>query len=284
MRKPSVITAVISPDKHFAHAVNGVKPMDRHDPAALSILLQIMNEIKPDIYIDLGDMVHLAYLSHWNQGRDLWGKSVSEDGETVPMLLKDDNALIGVWLDHVMKACRKDTKYYQLEGNHEEIMRVSRNMNKYAPLVNNSWYPEKAWDLAERKMEFIPYQRYGPNGKNYVQLGKYLKVIHGHYASTNHLAKHWLHWQTNLIYGHMHTIESKAFPNLHNHTNVQTIGCLCTPTASYHRGRNNAWGQAFSVVYLMPDGQFHDVLVRIINGKAIWNGKIYYAKSIKGIE
>lgn len=77
---------------------------------------------------------------------------------------------------------------------------------------------------------------------------------------------------------HMHTRETKDFPHPSASTTVQTIGCLCGKRASYHRGRNNAWSQGMSVVHLFKDGTFRDEFIRILDGRAFYNGKLYTAK------
>jgi hypothetical protein len=86
------------------------------------------------------------------------------------------------------------------------------------------------------------------------------------------------------IYVHIHEISEKSFKSDKNHISVKTIGCLATKYASYHRGRKNPWGQAISLVYTLPSGEFYDQLVRIINGKAVLNGKIYYGKEESWME
>jgi len=227
--------------------------MDRHDPGALSIMLQVIKDIQPDEHIDLGDLWHGSYLSHWQVGRDMQGRSVDDIGETMLMNIQEDNNLINRWYDLLQRAMPKKAEFWQLEGNHEEILRVSRNMNRYQGYVTNDWYPQKSWRLEERGVKWVDYQRYGEK-KNWVDIGKHLKVLHGHYVGTNHLAKHFQHWQCNLRYGHIHTIEEKSFPSLGAHKSVKSLGCLCTPTASYHRGRIAAWGQGFGVIYLHPGG------------------------------
>ena len=282
----STLVVVASPDKHFASSSkDGIKPTDRHDPAALSVFLQVLADIKPDIHVDLGDLAHFGYISHYQFEKGQFGRVPSQDGETIALSVADDNALINRWLDKLQGACRKDTKFHQLEGNHEEILRVGRNKEAYRPFVNSEWYPEKAWRLQERGIKWTPYQRYdqSPNPLNSVKIGK-VRLIHGHYATANHLEKHWRSWGCSLIYGHMHTVEEKTFPTLEAQQVVKTIGCLCSKTASYHRGRNNAWAQAFSVIYIQPNGLFHESTVRIINGNAVWNGKVYHAKKMPGIE
>ena len=268
---------VIFPDIHFAHGVNGQKPMDRHDPVALSVAFQILRDLRPDSFIQLGDLFHGSYLSHWNVAKDMMGRTVGNDGELLNMCLKDDHRLINLFWDKVQEAVGKNADVYGMEGNHEEILRNLRYMNKHNGLDKDQFYPEVMWRLKERGIKWIPYQRY-ENKPNWVEVGPYLKVLHGQYCSTNHLTKHFQHHLTNLIYGHVHNIEEKSFPSPSNHISVKSIGCLCTRTASYHRGRNNAWGQAICLVYTLPSGEFYDQVVRIINGKAVYAGKVYVGK------
>ena len=280
MRKKgfSVQTILISPDKHFnSTSSNGTKPRDRHDPRALSCLLQVIKDLKPDWHIGLGDTGHYSYISHWNVDKGIYGRSASEDGETIQSNISNDNNLINRWLDHLQAAMPRGSRMDELEGNHEQILRESRQMPKYSALVNSDWYPEKVWRLKERGINWTTYQPY--NGKkNWVEIGKHLKVIHGMYAGTTHLTRHWQAFQSNLIYGHMHTRESRDYMHPVYSSVIQTIGCLCMKEASYHGGRLNAWAQGFSIVYLMPDGRFFDSWVRILDGRCIVDGKTYEAK------
>ena len=54
-----VIRAIVTPDKHV--------PL--HDVKATSVVLQALEIIKPDIYIDLGDLGELGSVSHWQWKR-----------------------------------------------------------------------------------------------------------------------------------------------------------------------------------------------------------------------
>jgi len=76
----------------------------------------------------------------------------------------------------------------------------------------------------------------------------------------------------------MHSVEVKTFPHPESQRVVGTLGCLCNPYASYHRGRNNAWAQAVTIFYSLPNGLFFHEIVWIVKGTAVWNGKTYHAK------
>ena len=51
--------AIVTPDKHV--------PL--HDRAAISVVRQAIEIIKPDIYIDLGDLGEWGSVSHWQWKR-----------------------------------------------------------------------------------------------------------------------------------------------------------------------------------------------------------------------
>jgi hypothetical protein len=270
---------------HFAFVPPGSpKPIDRHDPKAISVAMQILADIRPDSFGQVGDLAHLGYLSHWAVGRDMQGKVPAQDGESVAMNIENDNNGINRWLEQTEKILPKKCEKYQLEGTHEEILRNSRQMNKFQGWVTKDWYPEKAWRLAERGIKWVPYQTYNAGaGKNWVDCGR-LKIVHGHYAASNHMKKHFEDHGGSVGYGHMHTVSQDTYKHGLNPATVFTFGCLCTKEASYHRGRNNAWAQAMLVIYVQPNGKFNHSIIHIIDGQAMWNGKLYSAKPLKGLE
>ncbi len=280
-RKTSTRVSVIFPDIHLQdRSENGIAPMDRHDPAALSVALQIAEDVKPDEAVQLGDLLHLSYISGFQRKKDQLGKAPSEDGETINLTVAKDMVLGNIFWDYLQKATKGADSYYQLEGNHEEIMRVARNMNTYAPYVSSDWYVDKALHLKERGIKWIPYQRYD-GSKNWVDLGK-VKVIHGQYTSANHLTKHHEIYD-NVIYGHLHSYSATSFKNLYTVSGAWCIGCLCSPNASYMRGRVSGWTEGVTVVYHQPNGRFSVFFIPIIDGSAIWNGKTYTAKRLPGL-
>lgn len=281
-RKASTKITVILPDVHLqARSKDGIAPMDRHDPAAISVAFQIIQDIKPDTVIQLGDLLHLGYISGFQRKKDMLGKAPSEDGETINLTVGRDMELGNIFWDHLQKVAKGADDFHQLEGNHEEILRVARNMSLYSPYVDNQWYPEKALNLQDRGVKWTPYQRYG-GSKNWVEVGK-LWVIHGQYASANHAKKHHDAWGHSLAYGHLHTYESHSFQSVDSLNGTWCLGCLCTPTASYHRGRNNAWREGVGIVYTLPNGKFNVYFVDIIKGQAVWNGKLYTSKRLPGL-
>jgi len=54
-RKSKVKRVIVTPDKHFPY----------EDKAAINVLCQSIEKIKPDAYIDLGDVGEWESVSHW---------------------------------------------------------------------------------------------------------------------------------------------------------------------------------------------------------------------------
>jgi hypothetical protein len=54
----------------------------------------------------------------------------------------------------------------------------------------------------------------------------------------------------------------------------QSLGCLCLPQA-YMRGSPDKWQQAVGVFHFLDDGSFGYEVVRIINHRLIFGGKVY---------
>ena len=54
-KKERVKTAIVTPDKHF--------PL--HDKAAIQVLVKAIEMIKPDIYVDLGDVGEWSHFSRF---------------------------------------------------------------------------------------------------------------------------------------------------------------------------------------------------------------------------
>jgi len=52
-------------------------------------------------------------------------------------------------------------------------------------------------------------------------------------------------------------------------------GCVCDLSPEYMKNRPNAWQHGFPIGYFYPNGYFDIQIVRIIEGRFIFNGKVY---------
>lgn len=286
MKKPtrfSVKKWIVFADTHIeARARTGETPMDRHDPACISILLQIMKDFNPDGVIAAGDIANLSPISPWQRGNGMHGQAPNTSGEFSEGYLEDSMFSCNIFLDLAQAAASKCRDWTVMEGNHEFWLRILRNSPMYKSMRDDLWYPEKNWELKRRGMKYKTYQRYQdfcPD--NWASIGKRL-VIHGWWVTQNFLNKHFQFLQRPFLMGHVHTTETRAFSNTADGYTYDghSLACLCTKTASYHRGALNRWSQGFAVVFEFPNGETIVQHVPIVCGRAIFNGKTYTAKRL----
>ena len=129
--------------------------------------------------------------------------------------------------------------------------------------------PESQLFLDERKYKKIPYN-------DILNIGK-LNITHGIYATTNSVKKHLDELKVNILFFHTHTIAMmlSSSPARQIAFAGYNVGCLCNLSPDYMKGRPHAWQHGFAVGYFFPDGSFDVQLIRILNGKFIFNNKIY---------
>ena len=53
------------------------------------------------------------------------------------------------------------------------------------------------------------------------------------------------------------------------------LGCLCHKNPDYLKNKPNKWAHGFAVLYVYDDGMFDVDIKRIVNGKFIYNNKLY---------
>ena len=100
---------IVTPDKHF--------PL--HDKKAISCLIQIIEEVKPDGYIDLGDVGEWKGASHWQ-----WAKKKRPPLEYQLPFIDKDIVDVNKGLDMIDEALDKVNveEKHMIEGNHDDWM------------------------------------------------------------------------------------------------------------------------------------------------------------------
>lgn len=226
---------------------------------AFNAVCKFIKDFKPEYLIQSGDLLELNCLMGY------YGKShikLTDDD----MAELDKDFATGSMLLSTMAACvPKETKKYWLLGNHE--YRIV-DLLKFNP----------AWEIAvsiEKRMNLT-----GWSVKPYLEplkLGK-LNVFHGEFYNQEHLRKHLIVYQKNLLYGHTHSISqgTLASPMREIPTWAGNIGCLCDTNPAYQRNKSNTWEHGFCFGYFdKKEGDFYPYIVRIIKGRFIANGKEY---------
>ena len=200
--KGVVKRAIVTPDKHFPLA----------DMSAISCLKQAIEIVKPDIYIDLGDVGEWHGASHWQ-----WKRKKRPPLEYQLPFIDQDIAEVNAgmdWIDESLDKVNCKTKH-MIEGNHDDWM------NKFVdehPFLKGYRFKECV-KLKERGY------KYHPAGK-YLKIGK-LHFYHGHhFAGTHHTRNHLMRLGANVMYGHHHDLQQASVTHMDGVKSAWSIGCL----------------------------------------------------------
>ena len=129
--------------------------------------------------------------------------------------------------------------------------------------------PESQLKLNERGYKIYQYNEIIPFGK--------LNLTHGIYAGANPTKKHLDELKVNVMFGHTHTMEIKmaSSPARQIAFSGYNVGCLCNMMPDYMKNKPHGWTHGFAVVYLYENGYFEVNMIRILDGRFIYNGKVY---------
>jgi len=249
-KKGVVRRAIVTPDKHFPLA----------DIPAIKVVCKAIEIVKPDIYIDLGDVGEWHGCSHWQ-----WKKKKRPPLEYQLPFIEKDIIDVNKGMDIIDEALDKVKckEKHMIEGNHDDWM--NRFVDEHPYLKEKRF--EKCVNLKQRGY------KYHPAGE-YMKIGK-LAFYHGHhFAGIQHSRNHLLRLGTNIMYGHHHDIQQSSVTHLDGQKSAWSIGCLKDMSQEQNAwlgGRNHNWSHAFAIVDFYEDGLFTVHVIQIINGKtSLW--------------
>lgn len=247
----SVFKVVVQPDTH----------VPEHDETALSAFLQFCRDYKPHGYINLGDFVEMDAVNKWPPMSAAPRRLVPELSAARDVLSRIDHAL------------GKQCQYRRfIVGNHEDwlarylISRVPELYDKLE-LLNVQLTIDKLLDLCKFGFQVVPFNEV-------LRLGD-LYFLHGYYTCKYHAAKHLDIFGANIMYGHVHDVQSYSGISLKGLHEAVSIGCLRKLQAPFLRGRPNNWMHAFGVVEFRHDGTYTRYIPIIIDGRFSFGGKLY---------
>ena len=243
--------AVLLPDFHHPY----------HDLNCWYAVCQFLRDYgrKLSFLLLTGDQMDCDAVSHWLEGktRVLEGKRIKEAYQTF------DAEILTPLEDFVSSKCQK----VFFIGNHEDWIEQAIDKN---PQGEGYWELDENLQLKERGWKLVELNGTYPLGK--------LTVCHGLYTNIYHARKMVDTFSSSVIYGHTHDLQehTKVTPiDVADVHKGKSIGCLCNVNQAYGKNRPNKWVHAFSVVYLLPNGNFNEYTINIVGGQFIWNGKIY---------
>lgn len=248
--KGVVNRAIVTPDKHF--------PL--HDQKSINVVCKAIEIVKPDIYIDLGDVGEWGAFSAWKYKR--------KKAPPLEFMIPDmDRDVIDVnngmnQIDESLDKANCKEKYIT-EGNHDNWCNMAVEKYPYIP----QYAFAKAVCLEERGYTYYPMGRR-------LKIGK-LRFYHGHllggqYHTANHLRK----FGCNIMYGHWHSLQQMSETHEDGAKSAWSIGCLKDMSHEANKWlgeRPVNWAHAFAIVDFFENGLFTVHIIQIINGKtSLW--------------
>ena len=248
--KGVVKRVIVTPDKHF--------PL--HDQKAINCLKRTIEIVRPDAYIDLGDVGEWEAFSAW--------KFKKKKKPPLEYLIKDfdkDIKHVNKGMDQIDESLDKANckERYITEGNHDNWLNICVETYPYIPQYKFA----HAVKLKERGYKYYKF------GKP-LKLGK-LYFYHGHqYGGQYHAANHLRKMGCNIMYGHWHDLQQHSMTHMDGPKSAWSIGCLKDMSPSSNEwlaNRNINWAHAFAIVDFYKNGLFTVHIIQMINGKtSLW--------------
>lgn len=227
------------------------------DDLAMNAVFKLMKNEKFDGIINIGDFMDFNSLSKFSKG-----KHKTLEGQRV----KEDYIKANAMLDVFDELLPKNAEKHFLTGNHE--VRLNSWIEEF-PMLDGLFDFESCLKLKERGYKVYPHNEI-------VKFGR-LCVVHGIYCSANPAKVHATKLLSNVLCGHLHSPEMALIHSPAKEVSVvgYVNGCLCSMSPEYMQGKPSNWSQGISILYLLPDGQFDIVLIRIVKHKFVFNNVLY---------
>lgn len=251
--------AFILSDQHYS--IPGSKE-GGVDPKAESCALQALELVKPDIFVNIGDIGEWESASHWQWKRvkrpplEYQLKELDKEAEVV-------NAEMDKWDNLLAKVGCKEK--HLCIGNHDEWV---NHLVIEHPYLKNEYSFDKLMKLKDRKFKWYPYG-------DYFKLGKLALYHGGHFVGKYHAHRHVMELGHNVIYGHTHDQQTAKIPTLGGFRGAWSIGCISKMDKPFLKGRPTNWSHNFAIVHFLEGGKFNVEMVEILNGVAhVWGKKL----------
>jgi len=227
-----------------------------HDEKAFNAMLEIAKDFKPDEIVVLGDFFDAYSVSFHS-------KNPERDFATIEHELE-----IGRPYLEKLQGVNPRARVIFLCGNHED--RISRYLKHNAPKLARSLKLEDMLALPKGTI-FYPYGQ-----RNRYFMGK-LMATHGTLFN-QHVAQAMLRkYGVSVVFGHTHRLQEFNVKTVHgDRLKGITIGWLGDiEHAGEYISDMADWVHSFALSYHYPNGNFVIQPIEIIDGKAVFDGKIY---------
>lgn len=281
--------AVILPDPQIGYLRYQDGSLDHfHDNDAISIALQIIKDVQPDLVLCLGDFLDLPMFGSYEQS--------PEFAQTAQMAID-----YGFRFLAQIRSIVPNAKIVVIEGNHDRRMEKSLKRNAMAAFGLRRAGELQKWPvlsvpyLCNFDKLFVEYVEGYPAGAYWIN--EHLKCIHGYLIDSagSTAKKVSLNERVSTVFGHIHRQE------IHLKTvdvydggrmnGAYSPGCLCRIDGAVPSAKGSTdlsgrpikkyedWQQGLAVVHYEPgDGDFNyqQILINTLSGyKTHYNNKIY---------
>lgn len=231
------------PDVHFPY----------HDEAAVGCMLHVVELLKPEYVVGLGDLLDAGKFSSYPKKtlREAVTRNFKESE------IKPANAM----LDRIQRYAKK---LVVIEGNHEaRIEAMAARLGKDAPDLCDLISPEELYDLISPKallsagrsnFTWVPYH----DELSHYAIAKNLWAIHGTYFGTHAAYAHLQAYKPlSVIFGHIHRMQSYTTrdPMTRKVIKAWSPGCLSKLQPLYQMNSPTSWAHGISLIYVKDNRQ-----------------------------
>ena len=249
--------------------------MPHHDPRAVRAMLHFARDFKPDITIDLGDLLDFGYLAQ----KSLWR------AEANPERILNDLDAAYEYL-HALEKVSKRVVF--IEGNHEDRLRkyILENAPSLSVLADEDGPLNLHALLTRGGRKLSRTEIVGPYGEAFVYESIVFK--HGDSHAKNAAATELADEGSSGVSGHVHRFAMATRTDRKGAHAWYSNGCLChikgpNMPPGYRGGETRVrnWQQGFIYGYVTPredaadSGNFNLYPVVITDGRFTVNGRNY---------
>ncbi|MBD3360485.1 hypothetical protein GF366_01645 [Candidatus Peregrinibacteria bacterium] len=242
---------------------------DAHVPHNLDLkgFIEFLRDEQPNHLILGGDFLDIHSLNSWDK---VGGRGLKLEGARFLKEMDAGNDM----LDRIQAVLPKKCKIVYLEGNHED--RTSRYEEKNPESEGMYNIPDHL-NLDARGIQWIPLKSRN-NFYSFKTKDGPLLFTHGVEGRGKYHANKILDgFNCNVRYGDRHTEQTVTRPvknSISPKIQAKCVPAMCSEQG-YMGGRPDAWRRGFYMAYILPDGHFYEYVIQVVNGKFVFNNKIY---------
>lgn len=246
--KPGNHLVVCLPDIHFPY----------QDPQALECAMRVIEELKPQKVLLLGDILDAgAFSSH--PKRTLLERNTDDFYDTEVKPAKE-------MLDRIEESSKERIV---LLGNHEARLEAVAAQYAHMSSIYSLVSPEGLLTQGRRNITVVPYT----GELAHYKIAKDLWAIHGVYWGTHAAYAHLQAFKpTSLIFGHVHRQQSHVtrIPATGQIVKAWSPGCLSKLQPVWGMGNPTTWVHGLSLIYVKNDlSSWVEYTLTINNGETI---------------